>query len=617
MKRGNFVQIDLRSGRLLHQRGYDRHIGVECGVVVDGYSLVEQNRHCFFRGVLPDSSSHERVLKWLHRFEQTSVGDWARTFDGDFNLIVWDVELREITIISDRIGAHRLYVHCSDGVATITDSLLDQARLQHSPRLSEDGIAALLTVGFCADPGTLLRDTFALTIGTFATCTAKGTNLVTYYQPVNLVPSNFETLEECLTQFESGLTATIESQLVPRTTPIVMVSGGIDSLVLLRYVTATLGPSTRSITFAVEGQRQNELEEGRIAAQYYGSRHTEYVIPLSAIDSLVKRSLAESDIAGYGGVESTALSDWFAGSETDLSVFRGEDTRLHTPALDLPARIGLLAHRSGLQNRPASRYLWQPDRIAELWPLRRGRNYLEHVAAETRLRSDLRSFVLEVLAHWHVLCPDGSEPLPSALARGIQDFPDQASVETILRWAVRLNYGLQYTDNMDDARSACETARSVVLLPFYHPTMVDIANRVPARLGTKTMLVGRRQTRSPFPVSDKYVLRKLLAGAAPPELLYRRKATAPAMDVYFRLAGKKTVFPVLQTWLPGVVETLDGYVGHVVDDYRSRVLASADACGGDLQLGSMALTLARLAVLHRVIEDRSVDLADELEVLWT
>jgi hypothetical protein len=466
------------------------------------------------------------------------------------------------------------------------------------------------------DPNSLLQQTFVVALGHSALCNEAGTVVESYYEPVKVHTQNFRTVDECVTALDTQFRITFSQQLSGDVVPLVMVSGGIDSVVMLRYLTELAPGRVESLTYATEGQSTDELVEGRLAAEFYGTRHHTIVLPVSEICRLTRRALLEGDNSTYGGIQSIAVADFLARDGRRTDVFRGEDTRLHTPSLDLPTRVGLWAHRARVIRHPAVRSVWNASVLLRRWPFARGRNYLSYISDKVRLRDDLESYVLSSMARFSYPRElEGSQRLSDEVQAAVATFPEDGNVEQIFRWAVSFEYRLQYTENMHDAHVQCDTANSRLRMPFYDPEVVAVSNRVPLAIGLKTMVVSPRRTRSPFPVVDKYLLRKLLEGSAPPELLYRRKSTAPAMDVHYRFAGEHVMIPVLRLWGGRMVDSFPEHVGLVAGALRDGVLERGTKAGETWSMGVAGLHLYYLAALHWLTEHQDGNLEYELAAM--
>lgn len=605
------LQIDLQGERILSLAGYRPH-----DLTVGRDRLQAAIHHqdgeidYFFRGTLYGFWSENRFFHWLRAFDLIKSSDWLGS-QGDFNLVVWNRKDKRAVAITDRVGAHRLYVHCNGFHATVTSRIGDQARLQSEAEFDHQSIHTMLTMSYPLDPWSILRDTWIAGVGTAVVCSTAGAEPENYYSPVTLHANNFDTVEDCVGTLDTVIRETIAKHLTADARPIVMLSGGIDSVVLLRYVKELAGGRAEAFTFAVEGRQPNELNEAAIAAKYYGIEHHRLIIPSADIEALTRRALMNMEVFGYGGLEHQGINDYLQGFGETLTVIRGEDTRLHTPPLDLPTRVGLGVNASNIRTYPAARFAWRVHGLLRQWPLRRGRNYLRYVADKTDLHDDLSLAILTSLLRFrYPVSWLEARPVPDRMEALRQGSPTGSSMEQLFRWAVSVAYRLQYTDDMHSAHCAVDTPTTTLVLPFYDPDVVQATNRVPLRLAMKRTYVSPRKTRSPFPVADKFILRQLMKGAAPPELLYRRKSTAPAAQALFEHAGRTVILAALAAWSPALLEKLEEPSRALAAYYLDQIFRSGVSTADDLSLTGMALRLLSLSVVSWHVDHPTEDLQD-------
>lgn len=278
---------------------------------------------------------------------------------------------------SDRIASHQLFVHVNDGIVTIFSSLLDQPRYQRQPRLDPVGVQVLLSFGYTHQDRSLLQDTVTVVLGRVRTCTRGGVQVHRYHAPVREHVDDVAGAEEATEAIEHALRKTFAMYLSSGRKPLVLLSGGIDSLVMLRYLSKLSLEAIDTLTFALEGQARHELAESSLATVHFGSSHTELLIRRDDLERLTRRALLDCDYPGYGAFQGVAVADHVLSAGQEVDVYHGQDTRLHTPALDLPTRLGLRLH---VKDARLARGLASPARAGlRAWPLQRGRNYFQYV----------------------------------------------------------------------------------------------------------------------------------------------------------------------------------------------------------------------------------------------
>ena len=568
------------------------------------------DRTFFIRGTFVGLDAAGLLARLEAFTDELDAPAWASSLRGDFNVVIWNRPAGQLTAICDKVGAHRLYLHEADGVVSISNRWVDQIRMQRSPRLDDVGVYTLLCMCYPMDPHTVLADTHTVTVGNIARVRPGQVRLLCYHEPVLLQVQNYRTIDECVARVDRVMRQTLAESLAEDRVPLLMLSGGIDSVALLSYLTQLAPGKINTLTFAVEDQPGNELGKARIAADHYGSTHHEVVVPRAEIERLTRKALLTCDISTYGGFGNAGINEWMVRDGRQLTVFRGEDARMHTPALDLPALAGIAAHRVGLQRSAVGRQLWQARRLATAWPLRFGRNYIRYVLDRTELRDDLPAYLLKNICRFNSPL---QRPLPAEVARATRQLDSASSLEQVFRAVVALTIRLQHTENMHMAQAGTESASSLLVTPFFHPDVMRAFNRVPLWMGLRPSWAPG-QTSSPIPVAAKYVMRRLIADRAPPELLYRRKAVAPAETLLYDHAGQRTIFPVVRDWGPLLLEQLQGDTREIARILLQQVLEGGLRPGVPLRLG-LSSCLLHLSALARLCTDPAADLEAEIEAM--
>jgi len=618
MKNKNLVgkqilQFDLHNKTLLFCDGYST--GLSSAFRKRVYAAFRHKvgaQELFLHGVFYGIEDTSKVLEWLKQYNQETIANWAEAFDAEFNLVVWDTEKKEVQCISDQIGAHRLYMHSENGIVTITDSLMDQVRLQAQPTLDPFGVYTFLTLYYPLDPHTLLRNTRAIGIGSTGISKGDGVEYATYYEPVKTDVDNYTSIEACVTDMDQVLREHFANRISPDSTPLVMLSGGIDSLVMLRYLSEAAPSKTEAMTFAMERQEHHELEEARIAARHYGVKHHEVIIPHTSLKDSTIQTLVESDNAN---LYSMAIRNWIKQEGRYFDIFRGEDARLHTPTLDWPARMGIFAHKHEFHKSQLYTTLWNLRKIFSLWPFRKGRNYIRYVLGKTELRTDFQSYVLETCLRYHF--PNGAShegSLHEQLYDATQSISEISVLEQFYRTLIAIAYRLQYSENMQWAKYASNTENSGMVMPFYHPSVNLSCNKVSLSMGLRQKLVSPTKTRSPFPLVDKYVLRKLIDGKAPDALLYRRKSAPNSYDAIYNALWNDLYQPILKEWGETLVNSLEEIENKsIVQAYRKDLLQQGANSYKDSHLAYAGRSLVYLSVLNWLCQHQSADLKSKLE----
>src|SRR5205085_1108640 len=207
----------------------------------------------------------------------------------------------------------------------------------------------------------------------------------------------------------------------------------------------------------------------------------------------------------------------------------GQDTRLHTPPFDTPRELGIRLNRGGAWRLGRPLAAAASRAFASAPVSGRVKNYCNYWSHHLRPRPDFATYLLDGLVG-HKL-PPGRAP-GGYRDRLLADLPRVGpadGLQEVFKKYVGFEYRTQYTDDMNCATSCFHDGRNALHFPFYDWELVRACNRVPYRLGARRVFT--LKSHSPLPVVQKYVLRKLLRGRIPDDLLYRYKFTTLSLEL--------------------------------------------------------------------------------------
>jgi asparagine synthase (glutamine-hydrolysing) len=234
----------------------------------------------------------------VHAYEQ--FGDaFVRRLDGMFAFALWDAARRRLILARDRSGKKPLF-HAFDGrtftFASEIKSIL--ACPWVASVVAEEHLAEYLTLGCVRAPATLYRGIYALPPGTFM--------IVEEGRPGAPVPywslrehvvrrSPAPTLAEAAATLRTLLTRAVESRLVSDVPLGALLSGGLDSTIVVGLMSRLSPAPVRTFTVGFADDASfDERPYAAVAARAFGTDHTELVVRTDAA-ALLKRLLWHHD----------------------------------------------------------------------------------------------------------------------------------------------------------------------------------------------------------------------------------------------------------------------------------------------------------------------------------
>jgi asparagine synthase (glutamine-hydrolysing) len=236
-----------------------------------------QNGHQF------RSESDTEVL--VHLYEEMGERCVER-LSGMFAFAIWDEPAQKLVLARDRLGQKPLF-YTQDGpefrFASEVKALL---AVDRRPReMDEEALHHYLTLRFIPAPHTMLRHIKKL----------PPAHLLVY-QDGNVRTSRYWTLsfadklalddEQYLEGLRERLEATIRSHLVSDVPVGALLSGGMDSSMVVAMMAGELEPGFPTFAIGVEAQDFNELPYARLVAERYGTAHVEECVAADLLELL-------------------------------------------------------------------------------------------------------------------------------------------------------------------------------------------------------------------------------------------------------------------------------------------------------------------------------------------
>ena len=520
----------------------------------------------------------------VHLYEELG-DDLVHELDGMFAFAIWDARRQRLLLVRDRLGIKPLYTAC-DGDRLLFGSEI-KSLLRHPevvPRQDLEALAAFLLLKYVPAPRTMFAGIEALPPGHLIVSDDSGIRTERWWDLSFGRSDDHRDERDAADELRAHLRQAVRSHLVSDVPFGALLSGGIDSSVVVALMAQELSTPVRTFVAGFEGvgEELSELPYARIVAERYGTHHQEVLVgardlvdraqdvvwhldqPIAdnaSLANLLVAELAAKDVkmvlTGEGGDE------LFAG----YARYAGE--RLAPLFQALPAsvrRLGVMLSRgSSGHSRPriALHALCQPDeqrRLATWFPLMRPD------AREALAAGDLAGAVARVTP---------ASLVADALARS--DGPDAISrmlyVDT-KQWLP--DDLLARGDKMSMAASL--EAR----IPLLDHRLVEFAASLPTDLKVRGF-------------TRKHLLRSVASDLLPEAILRRPKQGFPVpMNAWLRGEAREMCHDLLS---PDVVRRR----GLLAPDGVAALLADHDR--GDADHGSVLWALLSIELWHRAFVD--------------
>jgi len=610
------LKLNLRNGVSVVDEGFDG------GVLREGTSRLlfqarfERGNIVYYLAGRSYSFTHREELQlWLDRFSPKAIKEWAAEIDGDFMAVVFDRMSHVAYLLSDRNGANRIYYARQGEFVSFSNSLFDIMNLVKSPRISPFAAYSLLISYYVLDPFTLVEPVKCTMPGQVVIFEKDCVEVSSYYSPVRLDVEYFRTESESVQALGDSFQRVFQKHVTEERTPCVLLSGGIDSVAMLKYLSEAAPERVHSLTFSVRGQKKDEHKPARLAADHFLSKHHELIIEPNEAASLYLQCFRERLVPNISTLLALAARNYLHATGINYDVFTGEDTRLHTPYFDTAKEIGIDLN---LRRDPSAFSVEIRSLIVRLldsWPFY-PKGYLKHWSQAIKPYKSRGRFMLDVLAKVSVPVDYNLE---SSTFYGpfLRELPQIAlgeSVQDIFKKSVAMGYRLQYTDNMAETMMAMNTLKTALHIPFYDWETVEVSNQIPYHIGSKGVWTLRSWSK--FPIVNKRVLRRLLKESVPRSILYRTKTTADSFDVLLDSPLQRMVHLILDRWGSDLIYALGSDVGTLAKYYMKEFCQAPSVRIAGQKVTYSVLSICQMAILNQVCKGSGFDLNEEINQLY-
>jgi asparagine synthase (glutamine-hydrolysing) len=250
--------------------------------------------------------SHTDTETLLHLYEEHGV-EMLPHLRGMFAFAIWDIPRARLLLARDRLGIKPLYYTVAGGQLIWASEI--KAILAHpavSRDLDEVALAQYLTFACVPPPDTLFAGIKKLAPGHRLVATPEGTLTVERWwsplAPENRFEAELGSKDDAVAALRELLRSAVVEQTMADVPHGLLLSGGLDSTLILGMLTAHLPQPVRTFSIGFEGAPGfDEREHSRFAAAHYGSDHLELVLqPRDVIESVPAVVRAQDE----------PLSDW-------------------------------------------------------------------------------------------------------------------------------------------------------------------------------------------------------------------------------------------------------------------------------------------------------------------
>ncbi len=255
------------------------------------YNHRELRRRLTERGLEPRGASDVHVIPPLYAFYGAA---FAQELDGMFAIALYDAAERRLILARDRVGKKPLfYSETRDGGVVFASELAALMAHPDLPReISADAIDQYLSYRVVPEPDTIYRGVRKLEAGSQLVVTAEaGAHVVPYWSPTFSDALRDVSAQDAAQELHRRLSAAVEARLQSEVPLGAMLSGGLDSSLVVAMAQAKAPGRLRTFSVGFADEAFDETQHARRAARHVGVAHERYEITpddaLRAIDPIL------------------------------------------------------------------------------------------------------------------------------------------------------------------------------------------------------------------------------------------------------------------------------------------------------------------------------------------
>ena len=209
---------------------------------------------------------------------------------GMFAFAVLDTAKKEIFITRDHFGIKPVYIYQGKESIAFGSELQQFKNIPHfNTELNHEALNNYLWLQYIPAPLTIFKSIQKLKPAHYITISLSGkVSEQVQYWDISYQKKGIKTQKEWLEATDSVLKESVKSHLVSDVPFGAFLSGGIDSTLIVKYMSETLTQKVKTFSIGFEEEAYNELKYSNEAAKVFGTEHYTEIVKPNALNLLPK-----------------------------------------------------------------------------------------------------------------------------------------------------------------------------------------------------------------------------------------------------------------------------------------------------------------------------------------
>lgn len=251
------------------------------------YNYLELKKELQHAGFNFKTNSDTEVI--IYAYEKWGVS-CLKKFRGMFAFAIVDILKKEIFVARDHFGIKPVYIY-KDNLSIAFGSELQQ--FKHLPTfdntINHNALNNYLWLQYIPAPLTIFNAIQKLKPAHYVTISFDGklSEQISYWD-ISYSNKKIKTKEEWLEATDAAIKESVKAHLVSDVPFGAFLSGGIDSTLIVKYMSEILPQKVKTFSIGFEEEAYNELKYSEQAAKVYQTEHYTQVVKPNALDLLPK-----------------------------------------------------------------------------------------------------------------------------------------------------------------------------------------------------------------------------------------------------------------------------------------------------------------------------------------
>ncbi|MCM4154271.1 asparagine synthase (glutamine-hydrolyzing) [Arenibacter sp. N53] len=220
--------------------------------------------------------THSDTEVIVHLYEEYG-SEFVHKLNGQFSIAIWDKNKQELFLARDRVGIRPLYyseVNETLVFASEIKSMLEFPGFE--PKLSPKAISEYFTFWTALSPGTVFEGVYEVPPGSYMVIDKHSKKLTTYWQLPLYKPNEYKytNIDDAAKDFETIFSDAVKLRLRADVQVAAYLSGGLDSSVTTSFIKNISPENLQTFSIGFTEKDYDESSYQNIAADYFKTQHS-------------------------------------------------------------------------------------------------------------------------------------------------------------------------------------------------------------------------------------------------------------------------------------------------------------------------------------------------------